>query len=87
MEEIIDFITENVAPITVAVGFFALAPPALPMFPPLGAPQPGGAATDGGAGSLPSVASAFVRKHFYLIAKYHSHIFYTVIFVPKILLI
>ena len=75
MEEIIDFITENAAPITVAIGFFALTPPALPMFPPLGAPQPGGVGTDGGAGSLPSVASASVRKQFYSIAKYDSRTF------------
>ena len=62
LEELIDFITENSAPIAAAVGLLALAPPALPMFPPLGAPQPGGVGTDGGAGSLPSVALAVVRK-------------------------
>ena len=62
VEDLIDFITENSVPIAAAAGFLALAPPALPMFPPLGATQPGGVGTDGGAGSLPSVALAVVRK-------------------------
>ena len=62
MEEIIDFITENSAPIAATAGFLALAPPMLPMFPPIGGPQPGGVGTDGGAGSLPSEALAVVRK-------------------------
>ena len=54
--------TENAPPIAVAT-FVALAPPALPMFPPLGAPQPGGFGVASGGGSLPSVALAIVRTN------------------------
>ena len=54
--------TENAPPIA-AAAFIALAPPALPMFPPLGAPQPGGLGVASGGGSLPSVALAIVRTN------------------------
>ena len=56
---------ENAPPIAVAT-FVALAPPALPMFPPLGAPQPGGFGVASGGGSLPSVALAIVRSNSHL---------------------
>ena len=61
--------TENAPPIAVAT-FLALAPPTLPMFPPLGAPQPGGVGVASGGGSLPSAALAIVRTN-----SHHSYRF------------
>ena len=75
IEQLMELITENVAPISLVTGVIALAPPALPMFPPLGAPQPGGVGVGGGGGSLPSAALAAVRKYLILIENISSRDF------------